>query len=115
MAKPYFSQKPARETILETIHFIQPESTRAVTEMVALPPLPMFGRKPNVPVLFMGGSEDQIFPSSLLLITALNWNGQTAIIKGAGHMLMLDPQWQDAAQQISRWIHAKAFAGCVCA
>lgn len=115
MAKTYFSPKTARETILETIHFIQPESTRAVTEMVALPPLPMFGRKPNVPVLFMGGSEDQIFPSSLLLITALNWNGQTAIIKGAGHMLMLDPQWQDAAQQISRWIHAKALAGCVCA
>ena len=116
MAKTYFSPKTSRETILNTIHMIQPESTRAVTEMVALPPLPLFGRKPkNLPVLFMGGSEDQVFPSSLLLITAVNWSGQTAIIKGAGHMLMLDPQWQDAALQIQAWINEKALAECACA
>lgn len=115
MAKTYFSPKTTRETILNTIHFIQPESTRAVTEMVALPPLPLFGSKPKkLPVLFMGGSEDQVFPSSLLLITALNWNGQTTIIKGAGHMIMLDPQWQDAALQIQAWIKAKAMAECTC-
>lgn len=104
MAKTYFSPQMDKAAILDTMHMIQPESNRAVAEMVALPLLPNFGRKPHLPVLFMGGSEDQVFPSSLLLITALNWNGQTAIIKGAGHMLMLDPQWQDAALHIQTWI-----------
>ena len=106
MAKTYFSPDTDRSVILQTLPLIQPESNKAITEMATLP-LPLNFVKPKLPVLFMGGSEDAVFSSALLSITALSWpNSKVTIIARAGHMLMLDPQWQQAAQQIKQWLQA---------
>jgi len=52
----------------------------------------------------MGGSEDQVFPASMLFFTALAWRAQSVTIERAGHMLMLDPQWPEAAAALADWL-----------
>ena len=103
MARVYFSpEMPARETA-HYLPLLQAESERAVLEMVALP-LRGLSNRPRLPVLVMGGSQDAVFPASMLCFTALPWRAQQDVVSGAGHMLMLDPQWEDAATRIAAWL-----------
>ena len=103
MAKVYFSpDMPARET-LEYLPLIQPESEKAVAEMV-MAPMRFARRRAKIPALVMGGSEDQVFPASMLYFTAATWQAKTVVIRGAGHMLMLDPQWPEVAGDLLEWL-----------
>lgn len=107
MAKVYFSPSmPAAETT-QYLPLIQPESERAVAEMLMVPMRFVRGR-PNIPALVMGGSEDQVFPASMLYFTAAAWLAKSVVIPGAGHMLMLDPQWPDAARHLGQWLDSLA-------
>ena len=55
-------------------------------------------------LVVMGGAFDAVFPASMLYFTALSWRAATLVIPGAGHMLMLDPQWEDAAGKLLAWV-----------
>ncbi|MBS0345626.1 MAG: alpha/beta hydrolase [Proteobacteria bacterium] len=103
MAEVYFSPDMPRQDVLQYMPMIQPESEQAIAEMVALPFTPA-GRRPDIPALVMGGREDVVFPASMLFFTALQWKARQVIIDGAGHMLMLDPQWPEAAAALKGWL-----------
>lgn len=105
MSRVYFSPLMPEEEILDYLFLIQPESDRAVAEMLAAP-LRLARRRAKIPALVMGGSADQVFPSSMLYFTAALWQAQTSIIDGAGHMLMLDPQWPEAANALLHWMES---------
>jgi pimeloyl-ACP methyl ester carboxylesterase len=103
MAKVYFSpDMPERET-LEYLPLIQPESEKAVTEML-MAPMRFARHRAKIPALVIGGSQDQVFPSSMLYFTAATWQAKTVVIRGAGHMLMLDPQWPETAGELLAWL-----------
>ena len=95
----------APEESVQYLPLIQPESEKAVTEMLIAPFRIARGRA-RIPALVMGGSADQVFPASMLFFTAASWNARTQIIDGAGHMLMLDPQWPDAAGKLQEWLES---------
>lgn len=103
MAKVYFSPAMPPEETVRYLPLIQPESEKAVAEMLAAP-LRLARRRPKIPALVMGGSEDQVFPASLLHFTAAAWLARRVVIPGAGHMLMLDPQWPEAAAALAAWL-----------
>lgn len=107
MARVYFSPSMAPEDSIQYLPLIQPESDKAVAEMLTVPFRSARGRA-RIPALVMGGSADQVFPASMLLFTAASWNARTQIIEGAGHMLMLDPQWPDAAGKLEEWLGSLA-------
>ncbi|MFH1659757.1 MAG: alpha/beta fold hydrolase [Pseudomonadota bacterium] len=107
MARVYFSPSMAPEESIQFLPLIQPESEKAVAEMLTAPFRMARGRA-SIPALVMGGSADQVFPASMLHFTAASWNAKTQIIDGAGHMLMLDPQWPDAAGKLHEWLEALA-------
>jgi pimeloyl-ACP methyl ester carboxylesterase len=107
MARVYFSPSMAPEETIHYLPLIQPESEKAVAEMVTAPFRIARGRA-RIPALVMGGSADQVFPSSMLYFTAASWNARTQVIAGAGHMLMLDPQWLDAAGKLNEWLESLA-------
>ena len=103
MAKVYFSpDMPERET-LDYLPLIQPESEKAVTEML-IAPMRFARRRARIPALVMGGSADQVFPASMLYFTAATWQAKCVVIRSAGHMLMLDPQWPEVAGEILAWL-----------
>ena len=103
MARVYFSPSMAPEESIQYLPLIQPESEKAVAEMLTAPFRIARGRT-HIPALVMGGSDDQVFPASMLFFTATSWNAKTQVIEGAGHMLMLDPQWPDAAGNLHEWL-----------
>jgi pimeloyl-ACP methyl ester carboxylesterase len=107
MARVYFSPSMAPEESVQYLPLIQPESEKAVAEMVTAPLRIARGRA-RIPALVMGGSADQVFPASMLFFTAAAWNAKTQIIQDAGHMLMLDPQWPDAAGKLHEWLESLA-------
>ncbi len=103
MREVYFSPEADDEHLKDFLELIQAESTHAVTELMALA-MSMPRRRPKVPALVMGGDQDAVFPSNMLHFTATSWNSETRLIRRAGHMLMLDPQWRDAADELDRWL-----------
>lgn len=103
MADVYFSPHLDRAEVPRYLPLLEPESERAVAEMITLP-VRFPGRRPKIPALVMGGSDDAVFPPSLLYFTSAAWLARTEIISGAGHMLMLDPQWDDAARRLYAWV-----------
>jgi pimeloyl-ACP methyl ester carboxylesterase len=107
MAKVYFSPDMPAEETLQYLPLLQPESEKAVAEMVTAP-MRMARRRAKLPALVMGGSEDKVFPASMLYFTAASWQAKTVVIRGAGHMLMLDPQWPEAAGDLLAWLETLA-------
>ena len=102
MARVYFSPGTPHEAIEQFLPMIGPESDRAVAEMAMLPLLSARSR-PQLPALVMGGSEDRVFSASMLHFSAAAWRTRALRIGGAGHMMMLDPQWQAAADALAAW------------
>lgn len=102
MAGVYFSPEMSLEGVLECLPMIQEESELAVAQMAALAFQPA-GHRPDIPALVMGGREDAVFPPSMLFFTALAWRARQVVVEGAGHMLMLDPQWEEAARALAEW------------
>jgi pimeloyl-ACP methyl ester carboxylesterase len=103
MAEVYFAPGMAHDEVEQFLHMVQDESDHAVTEMAALPFMPM-GRRPDIPALVMGGSADEVFPASMLFFTAMAWKAKSITVEGSGHMLMLDPQWAETAKVLADWI-----------
>lgn len=103
LAQVYFSPKIGIDEVANCLPMLQAESSRAVLEMLT----PAFWgahHRQDIPALVMGGAEDAVFPASLLRFSAAPWNAQVEIIPDAGHMLMLDPQWEDAARRMRSWL-----------
>ena len=106
MREVYFSPDVTHEQFASFKPLVQDESTTAIAEMMALAWRPPF-RRPKIPALVMGGELDALFPANLLHFTATGWNAETCVIPGAGHMLMMEPQWTTVASRIDNWINRR--------
>lgn len=106
MAKIYFSPEAPRDEARKYLPMVGPESQRAVAEM-AVPNFSLSVRRPSLPALVVGGDHDAVFPASMLHFMASSWNADVHRVEGAGHMLMLDPQWESVAKHMLNWMDSK--------
>lgn len=106
MREVYFSPDVTPEQFAAFQPLVQEESTTAIAEMMALawriPP-----RRPRIPALVIGGELDALFPPGMLHFTATSWNAETCVIPRGGHMLMMEPQWEDCAGRIEGWLERR--------
>ncbi|HSG22228.1 MAG TPA: alpha/beta hydrolase [Azonexus sp.] len=109
MAKIYFSPDVAPNEILQFLPMLCPESQQAVTEM-ALPETRFGIRRSQLPALVIGGTDDAVFPVSMLHFLATSWRAEVYRAAGAGHMLMLDPQWETVAGHMLAWMERRVSA-----
>ena len=56
------------------------------------------------PMLVMGGLEDQLIPESFVRQTALHYGADYQLIQGAGHSMMLGPEWEKSAEVLEQWL-----------
>lgn len=103
----YFSPDADEAHMQPFLDTVQAESTLVLTELMALA-MHLPRRRRRLPALVMGGEFDAVFPANMLHFTATGWNGRTHVVPRAGHMLMLDPQWTDAAAALERWLEGIA-------
>lgn len=54
----------------------------------------------GIPVLVLGTDTDAFFPTSSQRITAAHYNVQPVILNGLCHDMMLDPEWERAANEV---------------
>lgn len=91
----------------ERLHYYfmrsQPESMRAIWDM-SLFNLPRPARMHRPPMLVMGAAHDNLIPESLVRQTATTYDVAPHIFHDMGHGMMLEPNWEQAAQCILDWL-----------
>lgn len=108
-----FSRAGAREALfggqVDTEHFnacfarMQPESRRALLDLSGLD-LPQRWRVSLPQTLVLGAERDALIPASLAQSTARTLNASYRELPGLGHAMMLEAEWQRAAQALFDWM-----------
>lgn len=106
ITKIYFSPDVTPHEALQFLPMLGPESQLAVAEM-ALPDVRWGARRRPLPALVAGGTYDAVFPASMLHFMASAWRADVFRTRGAGHMLMLDPQWESLAEHMLAWMESR--------
>ncbi|MDX5362588.1 MAG: alpha/beta hydrolase [Pseudazoarcus pumilus] len=88
----------------------QPESARALWDMTAFD-LPRPQRMQQVPLLILGAEHDRLIPPGEVEATGRALGTPAEILPGFGHALMLEPEWERAAQRILEWLDLLVPAG----
>ena len=84
------------------LHRYGDESKKALWEMCWT--ISISHQKRSNPMLVMGGSEDQLIPESFVRQTALHYGTEYQLIPGAGHSMMLSPEWEKSAEVLEQWL-----------
>jgi len=58
----------------------------------------------GTPVMVVAGERDGLFTIDEMMRTAEAYGGAPVVIPGAGHDVMLDPGWEQAAEAILGWL-----------
>jgi len=104
-----FAQPVAADDLLRYHRLAQPESHRAIWDMMLFD-LPHTARVlANLPnggdsLLVLGTEHDLIIPASAVAMTARSYGVQPHILPGLGHGLMLEAGWLEPAQAIAGWL-----------
>ena len=99
----YFSAGVPRAILAEAQRHMQVESPRALLDLslrlhMALP------ERPTSPVLVLGAHDDRICTPADARATAHHHGVEATILPGMAHMLMLEPEWETAAETLAEWL-----------
>jgi non-heme chloroperoxidase len=98
----YFSRGVDPGILKEAVLHMNGESPRVLFDLSMrlhwVPP------QANSPVFVLGVAGDQIAIPSDVRATAVHHGVEPTILPGMGHMLMLEPQWEDAAIVLAEWL-----------
>jgi len=79
------------------------ESNTALMEAQGPQPVPhgwMHGR----PVLVLGAGEDRLIPTDAVQRCAMWHNAKPRFLPGLGHLMMLEPGWEEVAAPLLAWL-----------
>jgi len=99
-----FSERVANADIAYYSQLIQRESQRALWEMnVFASGRPW--RVPNRPPMrVISAAEDALFANAETQAVARLWQADSITMPHMGHAMMLEPDWQDVGDDITRWL-----------
>ena len=96
------------EQIIEFEDFIIPESQTALRDLLLKNTRVNFKKK-HVPLFFIAGSEDKFVTSKVLYWNYKKYKNFHSItcykkLEGKDHFLILEPQWEETAESIVKWL-----------
>ena len=98
----YFGNRVDPAILKEAMFHLKGESARVLFDLALrlhwAPP-----RAPS-PVFVMGTEGDRISIPDDVQATARHHHVGATILPGSGHMLMLEPEWKEAAEAIAEWL-----------
>jgi pimeloyl-ACP methyl ester carboxylesterase len=98
----YFSNRVDPAILREAMFHLKGESARVLFDLaLRLHWAP--SRAPS-PVFVMGTEGDWISIPDDVQATARHHHVDATILPGSGHMLMLEPEWKEAAEAIAEWL-----------
>jgi pimeloyl-ACP methyl ester carboxylesterase len=101
LALDFFDGRISREQAVRYARLLQPESSRALREMMSFraPQAPA-----SLPILVLGSSRDALFGRSALVRTARHFGADLRILEEGCHDAMLDHIWQQYATALDTWL-----------
>lgn len=100
-----FSAALPEAEVMDYAARLQDESFFAFLGMLAFElPHP---QKVAAPMLVLGGEADTIFLPGEIEATARAYNTRATLFPGMAHDMMLEPEWQQAADHILKWLGEK--------
>jgi len=87
----------------EVIDHLVPDSGRAGREM-SIVGVPVDASRIRVPVFVIGGDDDRFVPLGRVRQVARRYRAPLLVVEGHGHMLLLEPGWEEVADRIEQWI-----------
>ena len=99
----YFSAGVPASILAEANRHMNVESPRALFDLslrlhMALP------ERPASPILVLGAHDDRICTPADAQATAHHHGVTATILPGMAHMLMLEPEWEIAAESLASWL-----------
>jgi non-heme chloroperoxidase len=98
----YFSQRVDPAILKEAVMHLNGESPRVLFDLSMR--LHWVVPQANSPVFVLGVAGDQIAIPADVHATAVHHGVEPTILPGMGHMLMLEPEWEDAAIVLAEWL-----------
>lgn len=89
-----------RRTLFERLG---PESG-TVARQLSLTGIPVDARRVRCPLLVLSGDRDLYVPLSRARLVAARYGAPLRVLADRGHMMMVEPGWEEAAGEIERWI-----------
>ena len=98
----YFSDNVAPKILAEAVMHLTVESPRALMDLM----LRLHDGKPVAPakLFVLGARDDRISTPGDVKATASLYGLQATIVPGLAHMLMLEREWETAAQPLLDWL-----------
>jgi pimeloyl-ACP methyl ester carboxylesterase len=99
----YFSERMKPALLAQAVLHLNGESPRALFDLSlrlhwALP------KRATSPVFVLGATGDRISTPDDTRATAAHHGVPATILPGMAHMLMLEPEWEDAARALAGWL-----------
>lgn len=107
----FFNTLPDAEKAMAFEKYAVPESYKVSRELVLNSFSNIDFKKPHVPLLFIGGERDNIFPPSLTKTLASKYGTaggrvDLKVFEGRSHWICGEPGWQEVADYILNWYEA---------
>jgi pimeloyl-ACP methyl ester carboxylesterase len=106
--KAFFNTLPQSERAKAFETFAVPESYKVSRQLVLNPFSNIDFNAPHVPLLFIGGGKDNIFPSTLTETIAARYKDKNSrvdvkVFEGKSHFICGEPGWETVANYILDW------------
>jgi len=104
----FFNTTPDAEKAAAFDKFAIPESYKVNRQLVLNPFANIDFKKPHVPILFIGGGSDHIFPPTLTKKIAESYKDPNSLVdlkifEGKSHFICGEPGWENVADYILDW------------
>jgi pimeloyl-ACP methyl ester carboxylesterase len=83
-----------------------PDSGRAAREM-SITGVPVDVRRVTCPVFVIVAGDDRFVPRAIGERIANRYGAAVQVFEGRGHMIVIEPGWQDVASVVDRWIRER--------
>ncbi|HEY9226009.1 MAG TPA: alpha/beta hydrolase [Gemmatimonadaceae bacterium] len=92
-----------QEALLENM---LPDSGRAGRDM-SITGVPVDRHRVRCPLLVIGAEDDQFIPHHIVSRIAERYHAPLITVEHHGHMVIVEPNWQQVAETVERWIRER--------
>ena len=98
-----FSEPISRQNRNQLLHRLGAPAVQASMELMGWPPLAPFPWWVP-PIMIVGAERDDLVPLTDTFLSSAYYGVVPQIIPGVSHAIMLEPQWEQAAERILYWL-----------
>lgn len=85
---------------------LTPDSGRAAREL-SITGVPVNAARVTCPVLVIAAEDDHFVPSKTVARIARRYDAELRVLRGRGHMVVMEPGWEALADDVAAWIASR--------